>query len=415
MYMPDPGIQSARAFGDPKPEVANGFQLDSQGLHAEEERELQTVPKPRLLQPRMELAEVVGEQSVEQIKQSGKIAFHAVGDTGAGNAKVGPEPEMSVADSMADDLAEVQPSPAFLFHLGDVVYYFGERSKYYEQFYSPFRVYDRPIFAIPGNHDGGVVSSEFHEESTEPSLAGFLANFCARQPEPMPESQGIKREAMDQPGGYFTLDAPFVSIIGLYTNVLEGPGIISPRGLVETGAIERVGTAQLEFLKSELERLKPERERKERAVIVACHHPPVTLDKIHGGGANLTTDLDEAYKASGLVPDAVLSGHAHLYEHWQRNVNGRNVPYIVAGCGGINLSKPRSVAIPHEQNGFVLKQPPVVHYGYLLLTVDMTPAPTANPVLTIGFRQPVQPVRQANGELTYPPPTQVETIPIELV
>lgn len=32
---------------------------------------------------------------------------------------------------------------------------------------------------------------------------------------------------MTQPGVSFTLDAPFVSIIGLYTNVLEGPGVIS--------------------------------------------------------------------------------------------------------------------------------------------------------------------------------------------
>ena len=29
------------------------------------------------------------------------------------------------------------------------------------------------------------------------------------------------RSAMTQPGVYFTLDAPMVSIIGLYSNVLE--------------------------------------------------------------------------------------------------------------------------------------------------------------------------------------------------
>jgi hypothetical protein len=46
------------------------------------------------------------------------------------------------------------------------------------------------------------------------------------------------------------------------------PDIISPRQLASTEAAERVGTAQLEFLKSELERLKPEREAKQRAVIV---------------------------------------------------------------------------------------------------------------------------------------------------
>ncbi len=32
---------------------------------------------------------------------------------------------------------------------------------------------------------------------------------------------------MTQPGVYFTLDAPMVSIIGIYTNVLEGPGVIT--------------------------------------------------------------------------------------------------------------------------------------------------------------------------------------------
>jgi Calcineurin-like phosphoesterase len=412
--MPGQAKRSARVFGDPTPDATNSYKLDSNGLEPAEERELQAVPTPRLAHPVIQLADVVGQQTIEQIVKSGKIAFHAVGDTGAGNVKVGTEPETSVADSMADDLADAQPASSFLFHLGDVVYYFGERSDYYAQFYSPFRVYDRPIFAIPGNHDGAVLSSEFKEQSTEPSLAGFLANFCAQTPEPTPESQGIKRDAMDQPGAYFTLDAPFVSIIGLYTNVLEGPGVISPRGLLESGAIERVGSAQLEFLKQELTRLKPERERKERAVIVACHHPPVTLDEIHGGGANLTSDLDEAYEQSGLVPDAVLSGHAHLYEHWQRTIDGRQIPYMVAGGGGINLSKPRSVPKHYKQDGFVLQRAPIVQYGYLMLTVDMTPAPPAGPVLTIGFRQPVQPIRQPNGEFTYPPPIEVDTTTVEL-
>src|ERR1035441_876885 len=40
-----------------------------------------------------------------------------------------------------------------------VVYYFGEGQYYYDQFYEPFRAYDRPIFAIPGNHDGMVFGS----------------------------------------------------------------------------------------------------------------------------------------------------------------------------------------------------------------------------------------------------------------
>jgi hypothetical protein len=58
---------------------------------------------------------------------------------------------------MADDVEAGGPAvPAFLFHLGDVVYNFGEGQHYYDQFYEPYRRYDRPIFAIPGNHDGAV-------------------------------------------------------------------------------------------------------------------------------------------------------------------------------------------------------------------------------------------------------------------
>jgi Icc-related predicted phosphoesterase len=378
-----------RVFADPQPgATGETFQLDTEGLKPDEEEELQAVPTPRLVVPRMALADVIGAETVEQIKQAGKISFHAVGDTGDVHLSTAPYQE-SVIGSMTSDLTALQPSPAFLFHLGDVVYFFGERDKYYEQFFSPFRAYNRPIFAIPGNHDAVVIDREHHEESTEPSLAGFLANFCAAAPGPVPDSAGIKREAMDEPGVYFTLDAPFVSIIGLYTNALEGPGIISPRKLASSEAVEKIGTAQLAFLKSELARLKPEREMKERAVIVTCHHPPASLDDTHGGSACLTSDLDEAFEQAGLVPDAVLSGHAHLYERWHRKIGVRDVPYLIAGSGGYGLGRVKSgLKYPIKWAGFEAKTEPISDYGYLLLTVDMTPA---TPELTIAFKRPAAP------------------------
>ena len=62
-----------------------------------------------------------------------------------------------MADAMAADApGRPEAGPSFFFHLGDVVYNFGEAQYYYDQFYEPFRAYDRPIFAIPGNHDGMV-------------------------------------------------------------------------------------------------------------------------------------------------------------------------------------------------------------------------------------------------------------------
>ena len=63
-----------------------------------------------------------------------------------------------------------------------------------------------------------------------PTLDAFLTNFCAAEASVSPDSGGLIRSVMTQPGVYFTLDAPFVSIIGLYSNVLDGPGVISSQG-----------------------------------------------------------------------------------------------------------------------------------------------------------------------------------------
>jgi hypothetical protein len=110
---------------------------------------------------------------------------------------------------------------------GDVAYSFGETTYYCDQFYDPYRNYPAPIFAIPGNHDGMVAPY-----SSAQTLAAFIQNFCAagQPPHKTPESGQLVRTAQIQPGVYFTLEAPFVRILGLYSNCLEDPGVISNQG-----------------------------------------------------------------------------------------------------------------------------------------------------------------------------------------
>jgi hypothetical protein len=176
---------------------------------------------------------------------------------------------------------------------------------------------------------------------------------------------------MDQPGVYFTLDAPFVSIIGLYTNVLEGPGVISTQG----GKYPALaGDHQLDFLTTELQRLAPARKAGERAVIIACHHPPVSVDAKHGGTTGLGDDIDNAARAAGFWPDAVLSGHAHLYQRYTRNVDGRQIPYVVAGSGGFAVTGPVGGLpnAPITLGEYTLVRQPIIDFGYLTITVDMS-------------------------------------------
>ncbi len=158
-------------------------------------------------------------------------------------------------------------------------------------------------------------------------------------PAPPQDAGGLARTTMTQPGVYFTLDAPFVSIIGLYTNVLEGPGVITD----ENGAYPVLkGDGQFDWLVAELKRLAPQRAAGERAVLLACHHPPASADKTHGGTTGLANDLDRAFTAAGLWPNAILSGHAHIYQRFARSVNGKELPYVVAGGSpGHDCSRPQ--------------------------------------------------------------------------
>src|SRR5215472_18285755 len=309
-----------RAFADPDLTPDNFNQFSKQEISADTQQkgleELQPVPPARSTTP-MELGTVIGTSAAQKIQQSGEIKFHTVGDTGGVHS---PEFQFAVADAMADDVSN---GVSFWYHLGDVVYYFGQDQYYFEQFYDPYRNYNAPIFAIPGNHDAVLFSGE-----TAKSLDAFIGNFCTATPARNKDSQGAVRTTMDQPGVYFVLNAPFVKFIGLYSNTSEG----ATEGVIAGG---KVGNAQLDFLNHQLAAAKAERAAGQwRALIIATHHPPFTGSSSHVPSPTMLTQIDQACKTAGIQPDMHLSGHSHLYERYTRTVGGKQIPYIVAGMGG---------------------------------------------------------------------------------
>ena len=370
-------------YADPKPSNdEDAFQVDNTSeayynspYYLKHKNQVQPIPPPRTgASPSINLADYLPATLMQSINRAGKIVIHSVGDTGAAKtsksqtAATALAQEAAVADALAADVQSSGASgPAFFFHLGDVVYNFGEAQYYYDQFYEPFREYDRPIFAIPGNHDG-MVFGQSSSAPQVPTLAAFLSNFCSASPDPSPDAPTVTRSVMTQPGVYFTLDAPFISIIGLYSNVLDtGGGIISSQG----GHFPLVDD-QLAFLTSELKRLKPDRDAGKRAIVIAVHHPPLSVDAKTGGSGGLMKDIDACCKAAALWPDALLSGHAHLYQRFTRTINGRQVPYIVAGSGGFAVTQPQSAAPPAGTviGDHKLEIEPIIDFGYLTLTTD---------------------------------------------
>lgn len=231
----------------------------------------------------MTLADVYGTHGtdvVEHITTAGKIIFHVIGDSGASVAGKKYQNELNVADQVTVDCATSNQAnhPSFAYHLGDVVYDFGEKQYYYDQFYEPFRDYPLPIFAIPGNHDSFVTPGV---ASADEPLKTFARNFCSEDLLITPEARSLHRTAMQQPGVYFTLDAPFVRIIGLFSNSLEDPGVISSQSDMKK-KWPAVPDYQLSYLKAQLKRIKDEAFA--GAVIITVHHPPFSLCTSPSGG-----------------------------------------------------------------------------------------------------------------------------------
>ncbi len=323
-----------------------------------------------------------------QITKAGKIVFHAVGDTGASTEKSLPN-ELSVADAMCGDFAlrTENDRPLFFFHLGDVVYNFGEAKYYYDQFYEPFRNYPRPILAIPGNHDSFIVPST---PAADTPLEVFERNFCSTEIAVAPEAGSLHRTATTLPGVYFTLDAPFVRIISLFSNALEDPGVISS----EKGTWTQVPDIQLDFLRAQLNQVR--NEKYSGAVLLAMHHPPFVYETnagspgTHGCSLAMLKEIDEICAETGFYPHAILSGHSHNYQRFTRKITfaGREiaVPFIVCGCGGHNVtpltkSKKDKPAFGSDvsyldnqpgvkSQGLTLENYNVSDYGYLIVEVD---------------------------------------------
>lgn len=293
-------------------------------------------------------------------EDAGKLVFHCVGDTGGIH---GTATQEAIAVAMEEQItaAAADAVPAFFYNLGDVIYFNGQSALYKTEFYEPYQFYPKLIFAVPGNHDGDTFVRKGDTPDTEPSLTGFLENFCA----PTPTHATPYRMTMTQPYPYWTLVAPFVTIIGLYSNV---EGSLDARGRME----------QQHYLETQMKAADAAKK-----LVIAVHHPPFSLDSVHGGTPDILAAIDRGILASGRMPDAVLSGHVHNYQRFSRTMKGKTIPYVVAGAGGyandgrslhklqVQLTNP-AVPLPYQTTlaDVKLEKYEEAEPGFLRVTVD---------------------------------------------
>lgn len=306
----------------------------------------QPLPRPLGLAPYHYSLTDNFQQIGENIHAAKKMVLHVMGDTGG--VQDG-EFQNNVAQAMIAELSpEGRLTPQFCYHVGDVVYFTGMHDDYYAQFYEPYSHYTPPIFAIPGNHDG-----EVDDPTVQTSLDGWVDYFMQAHPDVDPISKDAPRVGLNLPNPYWTLETPYATFVGMYTNVPEG------------GSVDSV---QQQWITHEFATAS-----KERALILALHHPIYSFDVYHSGSARMADVVENAIRDTGRVPNLVLTGHVHDYQRIEQTISPHGpTPFIVTGNGGYhNLhaihSDPGAVA---PDTGAVLKFGNAKDWGFMTLTID---------------------------------------------
>jgi len=312
----------------------------------------QPLPPAPPLPYRFDLSQLLTADDINTITSTGSMVFHTVGDTGDYRG----QQQDFVAAMMTTDANNLPANkkPAFYYHLGDVIYFAGDIDKYAANFYQTYKNYPCFIVSIPGNHDCQPDDpSDGPVDPTKVPLDGWVKNFMSTTPEtPGSLSTGANRTQMDLPYVYWTFTTPFVTIIGLFSNVGETEGEIHPD--------------QVAWFEGELKAADPN-----KALIVTVHHPPFSGDVEHGGSSAVEQVLSQAFKATSRYPNMILSGHVHNYQRFTNIVKGPKgqlqIPCIVAGAGGyMNLTELQKI------NGRYPKAPLSVASGLTLASYDQT-------------------------------------------
>ncbi|GLY87332.1 metallophosphoesterase family protein [Actinoallomurus iriomotensis] len=247
------------------------------------------------------------------------FSFMVLGDTGEGDA-----PQYAVVPGFL----KMSEDTRFAVIASDVIYPTGSVNEYGPKFFRPYKDYDAPIYAVPGNHD-------WYD-----GLGGFMRIFCGAPelpPEGRPrllsrawwrrlfwknpdvpdetllaEAESLRsrpEQRAGQPGPYWMMDAGPIRIIGIDTGIL--------------GGIDREQGA---WLRKVSEGPKPKILITGKPLYVdGAHHP----GPIEGGGT-----VDEIVQDPACNYVAAIGGDIHNYQHYPVKVGDRTIEYVVSGGGG---------------------------------------------------------------------------------
>jgi hypothetical protein len=246
-------------------------------------------------------------------------SFLLMGDTGEGDG-----PQYAVVPG----LLKAGAGTRFALLSSDVLYPVGSANEYRDKFFRPYRDYQAPIYAVPGNHD-------WYD-----GLTGFMRVFCrapqlAESPRPrllsaawwrkllwkspdtpddaaLDDARGMRSapaQAAEQPGPYWALDTGPLRIIG-----------------IDTGLLGDIDEEQGAWLRRVSQGTRPKILVTGSPIYVDGEHHPCA---IAGGGT-----VDDIVRDPAHHYVAAIGGDIHNYQHYPVDVDGRRIEYVVSGGGG---------------------------------------------------------------------------------
>jgi 3',5'-cyclic AMP phosphodiesterase CpdA len=260
------------------------------------------------------------------------FSFVVIGDTGEGDAS-----QQVLRDSLlrAASIEAVR----FVVISSDVVYPTGAMKDYESRFWLPFKGVNKPVYAIPGNHDWydaleGFVATFFDRDSARLAMKariaadGGVSSTTDERIEDLIQRADFLRRQYGVPTGtqnasFFQLQTPSFALIAVDTGVLRG-----------------VDVEQLTWLRAALEASRG------KMVMAVLGHP------FYAGGHDVAHDDEEFMAVRNLLRAhdvrIVMAGDTHDLEYYQETVNAASGPvhHWVNGGGGAYLSFGTSLAWP---------------------------------------------------------------------
>ncbi|HKP67959.1 MAG TPA: DUF308 domain-containing protein [Pyrinomonadaceae bacterium] len=273
----------------------------------------------------------------ENESQTGDFSFIVIGDTGEGDPS-----QMVLRDQLI--AAGKRENVKFLVLSSDVIYPDGKMKDYETNFYLPFKGFDKPIYAIPGNHDWFDANEGFNANFLEHDAA--VLTLRARQ------AEDFKTDLITTDQRFESMTAAAARLRQLYSisnGHQRAPYFEIHRAgfsfiAADTGIMKSLDSKQRDWLEAALQRAGT------NFKVVNLGHP------FYVAGTDATEGHQEFKDIYDLLRryrvEVAMAGDTHDFEFYKENYQAddgkHEMFHFVNGGGGAYLSVGTALAFPDK-------------------------------------------------------------------